>query len=380
MTVTAGETTLGIDAAMRPGGKITGVVTDAVTHDQIAGIKVCAYRPLVVEDPPSRCGESNADGEYTIEPLVSGEYMVEFTAPTNGPLDYARQYYNDQASSEQANEVPVTAGETTSGIDAAMQSGGNITGQVTVAATGSPLMNADVCAFSVAALSAGNETPERCVGTNVNGEYMLSQLTAGQDIVEFHDQFGVGFVRQYYDSQSSRAEATPLSVTSGVTITDVDASLHEVGEETVKSPSPTETTLSTNLASVRPLLPKTPIAAIVGSKLVVSRGSAPVRVACSQAACQGSIELVVQTEARRGQGRHHQDKSVIARNKRDRETIVLATGSFSLAEGHSRAVALRLTELGRKVLVHASGRHPVATKLILSVKGGEATTKPVLVA
>jgi hypothetical protein len=373
VTVTAGETTLGIDAAMQPGGKITGVVTDAVTHDKIAGIEVCAYRPLAVEDAQSRCGATNTDGEYTIDPLASGEYVVVFRAPSNGPLDYAPQYYNDQASFEQGNEVPVTVGETTSGIDAAMQSGGGIAGQVTVAATGNPLMGAEVCAFSVAALSAGDETPERCSQTNVNGEYVLPQLTAGQDIVEFYDQFGVGFVRQYYNGKSSRAEATPLSVTSGVTITDVDASLHEVGEETVKPPSPTETTLSTNLASVTPLLPMTPIATIVGSKLVVSGGSAPVRLACSQAACQGSIELAVQVGARRGEAGRHQDK-------RDRGTIVLATGSFSLAEGHSQTVALRLTALGRKVLAHASGHHPVVAKLILSVKGGKARTMPVLAA
>ena len=57
------------------------------------------------------------------------------------------------------------------------------------------------------------------------------------------------------------------------------------------------------------------------------------RVACSQAACPGSIELVVQAGARRGEGRRHQDKSALARNGRDVETtLVLATGSFSLAE------------------------------------------------
>ena len=151
-------------------------MTDAVTHAPIAGIEACAYRPLVVEDPLSRCGVTNANGEYTIDPLASGEYMVVFTAPSDDSLDYARQYYNDQVSSEQASEVAVTVGETTSGINAAMQSGGGITGWVTVAATGSPLMNAEVCAFSLAALSVGDEGPERCVQTNVNGEYSLSQF------------------------------------------------------------------------------------------------------------------------------------------------------------------------------------------------------------
>jgi hypothetical protein len=375
VAVTAGEATGGVDAAMQPGGKITGVVTDAVTHDQVAGIEVCAYRPL--EYGPSRCDATNTDGEYTINPLVSGEYVVEFTAPSNGPLDYAPQYYSDQASGEQANKVPVTVGETTSGIDAAMQSGGGITGQVTVAATGSPLMNAEVCAFSLAALSVGNEGPERCVQTNANGEYSLLQLAAGQDIVEFYDEFGVGFVRQYYDGKSSRAEAMPLSVTPGITITGVDASLHAIGEETIKPTLPTETALSTNLAFAVPLLPKTAIATIMGSKLVVSGGSAAIRVACHQAACQGSVELV-QAGAKRGEGRPHQGKSALARNRRDGETVVLATASFSLAEGKDGAVLLRLTPAGRQKLAHASRHHPIAAKLTLSVKDGKTTTRSVL--
>jgi hypothetical protein len=217
--------------------------------------------------------------------------------------------------------------------------------------------------------SAATRTPERCVQTNANGEYSLLQLTAGQDVVEFYDQFGVGFVRQYYSGKSSLSEATPLSVLSGVTITGVDAALRAVGEETVKpSPSPTETTLSTDLASVTPLLPKTPIAAIMGSKLVVSGGSAPVRVACSQAACQGSIDLVVQVVVKR-----HEGKSAVARRK----TLVLATGSFSLAEGRSRTVLLRLTAAGRQKLAHAR-HYPIVAKLVLSVKGGKATSVSVL--
>jgi hypothetical protein len=368
VAVTAGETTGGVDAAMQPGGKITGVVTDAVTHDQVAGIEVCAYRPLEYE--PSRCDATNSDGEYTIDPLVSGEYVVEFTAPSGGSLDYARQYYSDQASAEQANKVPVTVGETTSGIDATMQSGGGITGQVTVAATGGPLMNADVCVFSLVALSAGDEGPERCVQTNANGEYILPQLAAGQDVVEFHDEFGAGFVRQYYDGKSSRAEATPMSVTPGVTITGVDAALHAVGEETVKPPpSPTETTPSTNLASATPLLLKTPIAAIMGSKLVVSGGLAPVRVACSQAECRGSIELTVQAPARDGKDKTEAERKAM---------LVLATGSFSLATGKRGTVVLHLTAAGRKRLAHASKHHPIAAKLTLSVRGGKTETRSVL--
>jgi hypothetical protein len=114
----------------------------------------------------------------------------------------------------------------------------------------------------------------------------------------------------------------------------------------------------------------------MGSKLVVSGGSAPVRVACSQAACQGSIELVAQVEARRGEGRRHQDTSASARNGRDRETVVLATGSFALADGRSGSVLLHLTPAGRRRLEHVR-HHRLAARLVLSVKGGGTVSRAV---
>ncbi len=379
VTVLDEDTTSGIDAAMLPGGRIAGVVTDAETHDPIAGIQACAYIPLGYS--PSRCGETNANGEYAIGSLVSGEYVVVFTAPTNGPLDYARQYYDDQVSAEQANEVPVTVGETTSGIDAAMQAGGSITGQVTVVATGSPLMNASVCAFSVAVLSIGNETPERCAQTNANGEYTLSQLTAGQEIVEFRDEFGTGFVLQYYDGKSSRSEATQLSVAQGVTTTGVDAAMHAVGEvkeEKIEPPHETETTLSTDLVSATPLVKAAPLVTLATSTLVVSKDVARVPIACSQAACQGSIELVMQVAAHGRGGKATAGQADAGKTAAHVKTLVLATGSFSLADGHSGSVLLHLTLEGRRRLRRAR-QHRLVARLLLSVNGAGTVSRAVAV-
>ncbi len=58
-------------------------------------------------------------------------------------------------------------------------------------------------------------------------------------------------------------------------------------------------------------------------------------------------------------------------------TLVLARGSFSLADGSTDSVTLRLTELGMKRLAHA-GVHPVAAGLTLDLQGKKPTTKPVL--
>jgi hypothetical protein len=372
VTVTADETTNEINAAMQPGGEITGVVTDAVTHAPIEGIQVCTGPPegenlgfLV------RCASTDANGEYTLPALVTGEYLVQFSATPEGPLDYASQYYGNHMWPSQATRVPVTTGGTTSGIDAAMQPGGNITGRVTAAATGAALKGVEVCVVSVSTVSN-----ERCAKTNASGEYTLPQLHAGQYAVEFGGSDGenLGYVREYYGGKASLAEADQVSVTVGVTVSGVDAAMHAIGEEWIKPPPVSETPLSAGLAVATPVLTKTPvvtqtpIATVMGSKLVVSGGAAPVRVACSQAACQGSIELTMQVLTPGGKGKTASFRKA---------TLVLATGSFSLAEGRDGSVLLRLTPAGRQKLAHAR-RHPIAARLILSVRAGKATIKPVV--
>jgi hypothetical protein len=114
----------------------------------------------------------------------------------------------------------------------------------------------------------------------------------------------------------------------------------------------------------------TPLVTIIAAKLVVSGGSAPVRVVCIQAACQGSIELTIHRAARR-----HARRFAVTHG----EPLVLATGLFSLAEGNSRIVVLSLTVAGRRMLAHANRRRPIAAKLTLSGKDGKAITKSVLV-
>ena len=61
-----------------------------------------------------------------------------------------------------------------------------------------------------------------------------------------------------------------------------------------------------------------------------------------------------------------------------KETLVLAKGSFSLLEGKSARISLRLTAIGKNRLAHVK-HHPLAAKLILTVKGGSTLAKSVLV-
>jgi hypothetical protein len=60
------------------------------------------------------------------------------------------------------------------------------------------------------------------------------------------------------------------------------------------------------------------------------------------------------------------------------DTLVLATGSFSLAKGESGTIALRLTATGQRLLAHAK-HHPLQARLVLFVAGGKITTTSVRV-
>jgi len=224
VSVTDGTTTTGIDAAMVVGGKITGRVTGSSTKAALAGIEVCSEPTVGAYG--RQCARTGSSGEYAIAGLATGEYRVEFLAPYGSALDYLSQYYDDRESSGEANSVAVTAGASTSGIDAAMTAGGAIDGKVTDFATKDALEGIYVCL----------ELPKStffstCTDTNADGEYSFLGLAGGEYRVEF-ESFEEGYSTQYYDNKGSASEADPVSVTTGVTTSSVDAAMVVGGEVT----------------------------------------------------------------------------------------------------------------------------------------------------
>ena len=134
-------------------GSITGRVTDAATGEPIQGIQVCA------EPSVASCERTDANGEYTISELATGEYQLGFT-PIGG-LDY---FFYRQTG------VSVTAGQVTSGVDVGLTEGGRITGRVTSGSTDEPIEGAEACAREV----GGDE--KQCGTTNASGEYTIPEI------------------------------------------------------------------------------------------------------------------------------------------------------------------------------------------------------------
>jgi hypothetical protein len=210
VSVTAGDTTPAINAAMVEGGEITGQVTSAATKAALANIEVCA------SGTSSGCAATNAAGEYVISGLASGSYEVDFFS------EWERPNYLSQSTS-----VAVTAGSVKGAVNAELQPGGEITGRVTSAATHAALAKISVCA------EHGTNTPERCVHTNAAGEYTIAGLRSGSPSVLFtKGESGGSYGAQFFDGQSSPASATPVSVTAGSVSSGIDAEMLAAGEIT----------------------------------------------------------------------------------------------------------------------------------------------------
>ena len=210
VAVTAGSTSTGIDAALQPGGQITGKVTDASTGAAIAGESV-----TVLGSSGNFVGFASTDsnGNYTVAGLTTGTYKVEFYGGGN----YLTQFYNGKASLATADPVAVTAGSTSTGINAALQPLGRITGKVTNASTGAAVQGESVTVFA----GAGGP-PVGFARTDANGNYTVAGLTTGTYKVEF---YGGNYLTQFYNGKASLATADPVAVTAGSTSSGVDAAL-----------------------------------------------------------------------------------------------------------------------------------------------------------
>ena len=219
VAVSAATTASGINAVMAAGGSISGAVTHA-SGAPLANMCVYAF---------STAGgfgytTSATNGTYVISGLAAGSYDVQFTDCGSTSADYVSQYYNATSAGSPtqsgATAVAVSAGTTASGINATLAPGGAISGTVTDA-SGAPLANICVYAFTSAGNFAGNST------SAADGSYTISGLAAGNVVVQFTNcgNAALNYADQFYLAQSSFGTANPVTVVVGQTTPSIDASL-----------------------------------------------------------------------------------------------------------------------------------------------------------
>jgi hypothetical protein len=236
VVVSDGGTTNGINAELvertSPGPLIAGAVSNAASQQPIAGIEVCAYEAREEEeDLFGRCTTTESEGKYSIAGLIGGvRYTVEFSSPSNSSLGYVTQYYDDATSPGKATTVTLGYEGAALSIDAQLHEGGQVSGQVTDAASRAAIQGISVCAYSEQA----EAVVEGCASTKENGQYTIGGLPKGEYVVEFAvpQESTLDYVRQYFDGQGSSKSATLVPVVVGETRSGVDAQMRLGGRVT----------------------------------------------------------------------------------------------------------------------------------------------------
>ncbi len=160
---------------------------------------------------------TGSDGAYQLANLAPGDYTVR--ADKYG---YITEYYKEKHNNSDADKVPVTAGENTSGIDIILDIGGVITGCIYQADGITPLSGVEVHA-----LCTDPDKHSMFTGKSAaNGNYIIRGLESGQYQVY---TFKKGYIQEYFDGKYCADKFAPVNVTAPETIPAVNFKLERGG-------------------------------------------------------------------------------------------------------------------------------------------------------
>ncbi len=204
--VTQGVRTPGINGSLPPGATLSGTVTSASTGKPLRGICVQIDS---LEYGPTGFAVSAKDGTYSVNQLPVDTYEVQFSGGCGNAGSYAPQGYKNTNVLEPQNIDVTTAGQTVTGLDAAMQPGPIISGTVTDT-SGHKLTG--ICVFAV--------TPngvEYGIAASAHGKYRITDLAPAQYEVIFTPGCGsnANLIEDVYKTPLSASTAATVSAASG---------------------------------------------------------------------------------------------------------------------------------------------------------------------
>jgi hypothetical protein len=332
------------NARLLKGGSISGVVTDAATHQPLAGIVV--YAVAAGNSLPISAAITDANGDYTLAGLGSGSVVVAFILNTKeNQLMYLPQLYDGRLFPEElkgigelllyGTPVEVTAGIATTGIDAAM-------------VRREP---ANASAPVVSGTPAVGQTLQCAIGSWTGIPKLLYTQQWLRDGAAIAGATTATYVVQAGDVGHSLA----CQVTATNELGSASAISNAVAVPAAGAPTP---------------LPAKALPAILlsAARISVSGHSASVSLKCAGAPCAGTIELTERVKVLEShRGKH---------TKAKRETLILAKGAYSLAAGAGRSIAVRLAAAGKSALA-AVPDHRLTVEEVVTVGGGKTVARSV---
>lgn len=211
-----GQTAPDTPAAPEAPGSLAGVVTDEAGAP-LAGIEVIVYRAREYGDwgYVQQVG-TDANGAYRAVLLRAGIYRVRFHDPT---ATFAQMYYAGAATFGQATDI-IVAGADVSGIDMRLPRAAAIMGVFTGTTNDSYYTRISALNRNSAGWEAVNT-----IWVNMSGTYTLTSLPPGVYAVCAFQGSNWDLLRPevcYDDIVSAVDNAQTLTLTAGITATDID--------------------------------------------------------------------------------------------------------------------------------------------------------------
>jgi hypothetical protein len=210
VTVTEGEDTPNINFALVVRGSITGTVTN-MSGTPLSDVWIIVYDPNWDQ---VGIDITDINGNYSVGELVTGNYYIQAW-----DLNEVYKYYDDVPVRSEANPVSVSEGQETPNINFALTTSSSISGTVTNIA-GGPLSNIVIEIY--------DSDWEKVIGgvfTDTSGNYSIGWwLAPGNYYIEVRDQYKV-YATEYYDDAIVRSRATPVNITEGEDINNIDFAL-----------------------------------------------------------------------------------------------------------------------------------------------------------
>jgi len=202
----APQTDLNIALAPVKFGSIRGQVTDRDTGMPVANIDVTAQERYGELSEITRTDE---EGYYTLSDLHIGSYWLKFGPPAYSDSAYFTYHY--------PTEVLVLESTTTATIDAALEQGGRITGQVTSSINGEAIEGASVTVYD----TDWQKITEAYV--DATGTYTTTALPSGEYLIETNQRNPYSLT--VYNDKKSLADVDVVIVNAPQIVSGVDLSL-----------------------------------------------------------------------------------------------------------------------------------------------------------
>ena len=200
------------DVMLEWAGAISGRITDG-EGNPIQSARINAYLAGGIQ---ASVAYTDADGNYELRHLRSANYALQFRPPAGSPL--AREWYNDVNAMGASLPVPAVAETTTMGIDAVLETGGQISGHVRNEA-GDPIQGVTAVALDPSGIAM------QAANSQSDGSYFLNSLKEGSYKIVFNPAncYSGNFMFREYNS------GEPVPVADGQTTSGIDAVMYPAG-------------------------------------------------------------------------------------------------------------------------------------------------------